>query len=379
MLSRREFIRRSMLYALALAGGSAISSCSPNPTATPVPATATPVPPTLTPTNIPVSPTATSVASAISSSASSVASTATRAASVSSSASSVAKIATATPTMIATPVPPVSGEAYLAVARGTSPAAITRAVVDALGGIKKFVKPGNEVIIKPNICNAQNTFEYASTTNPEVVAELVKMCLEAGAKRVRVMDQPFSGTAANAYKQSGIKDAVEQVGGVMEVMASAKYTNFDFPKTSRDLRSLKVYQDIMKADVVINVPIAKHHGSAQLTMSMKGLMGVIQDRNAIHTALDQRIADLSTVMKPTLNIIDAVRVLTKNGPTGGSLSYVQMANTMIASADPVAADGYAAQLLFKKKPQDIGYIKYGAEMGLGTYDFAKLAIKEVSA
>ena len=354
MLSRREFIRQSILYALALAGGSAISSCSPNPTGTPVP-------PTTAPTSVPTS----SVASSVSSSASSV-------------VSSVAKIATATP-MVATPVAPVSGEAYLAIARGSSPAAITRAVVDALGGIGKFVKAGNDVIIKPNICNAQNTFEYASTTNPEVVAELVKMCLEAGAKRVRIMDQPFSGTANIAYQRSGIKDAVEKVGGVMEIMANAKYVNVDFPTSSRDLRSLKIYQDIMKADVVINVPIAKHHGSAQLTLSMKGLMGIIQDRNTIHTALDQRIADLSTAIKPTLNIIDAVRVLTRNGPTGGSLSYVQMANTMIASVDPVAADGYAAQLLFKRKPQDIGYIKYGAEMGLGTYDFAKMAIKEVNS
>jgi len=243
----------------------------------------------------------------------------------------------------------------------------------------KFVKPGNDVILKPNICNAQNTFEYASTTNPEVLAELVKMCLEAGAKRVRIMDQPFSGTANIAYQRSGIKDAVEKAGGVMEIMANAKYVNVDFPSTSRDLRSQKIYQDILKADVVINVPIAKNHGSAQVTLSMKGLMGVIQNRNDIHTALDQRIADLSTVIKPTLNIIDAVRVLTKNGPTGGSLDYVMMANTIIASADPVAADGYATQLFFKKKPEQIGYIKYGAEMGLGTYDFAKMKIKEVTA
>jgi len=347
MLSRREFIRRSILYSLAIAGGNALVSCSqPASTSTPIPPTA---PALATATLAPTS-------------------AATRAAG--------ATIVPA-PTMTATPLAPVAGEPYLAVARGASPAAITRAVVDALGGISKFVKAGNDVIIKPNICNAQNGPEYASTTNPEVVAELVKMCLEAGAKRVRVMDSPFSGTAVIAYVKSGIREAVEKVGGQMELMASNKYVPVDFPN-GRSLKSGKVYQDILKADVVINVPIAKHHGSAQLTLAMKGLMGVVQDRNSIHLPLDQRIADLSTVIKPTLNIIDGVRVLMNHGPTGGNLKDVKMANTLIASYDPVATDAYAAQIFFSKKPQDIDYIKIGAEMGLGRYDFDKVRIKEVT-
>jgi uncharacterized protein (DUF362 family) len=134
----------------------------------------------------------------------------------------------------------------------------------------------------------------------------------------------------------------------------------------------------MKADVVINVPIAKHHGSARLTLALKGLMGIVQDRNSIHFALDQRIADLNTVIKPTLNIIDGVRVLMNHGPTGGNLNDVKMANTLIASHDPVATDAYAAQIFFSQKPQDIGYVKIGAEMGLGRYDFDKVRIKEVT-
>jgi uncharacterized protein (DUF362 family) len=280
--------------------------------------------------------------------------------------------------MTATPVLPSAGDPYLVVARGSSPAAIIRAAIAASGGIGKFVKPGNDVILKPNICNAQNGPEYASTTNPEVMAELVRMCLEAGAKRVRVMDQPFSGTAVEGYKVSGIRDAVERAGGQMEIMASAKYTQVNFPN-ARDIKTWQVYQDVLKADVVINVPIAKHHGSAQVTLSMKGLMGVITNRNGIHTALDQRIADLSTVIKPTLNIVDAIRVLTKNGPTGGSLDYVMTANTIIVSHDPVAADGYATQLFFNKRPQDIGYIRIAADMGLGRYDFDNLRVKQVTA
>jgi len=352
MLSRREFIRRSILYSLALASGNTLVSCAqPAPTATPLPPTAAP------PTTTLAQPSPTAAQGA-----------ATRV---------ISATTMPTPVMTATPLAPVAGEPYLAVARGASPAAITRAVVDALGGIKKFVKPGNDVIIKPNICNAQNGPEYASTTNPEVVAEIVKMCLEAGAQRVRVMDAPFSGTAAVAYVKSGIRDAVEKVGGQMELMASNKFVHIDFPN-GRSLKSNRVYQDIMKADVVINVPIAKHHGSARLTLALKGLMGIVQDRNSIHFALDQRIADLNTVIKPTLNIIDGVRVLMNHGPTGGNLNDVKMANTLIASHDPVATDAYAAQIFFSQKPQDIGYVKIGAEMGLGRYDFDKVRIKEVT-
>ena len=355
MLSRREFLRRSVLYALTMAGGSALAACN-QPTPTPIPPT---IAPTLPPTPPRVPPTAT------------LAPTAT-------TVPTAAPTLAPTATMTATPVPPTAFDPYLAVARGANPGAITRAAIDALGGMARFVKKGNDVIIKPNICNASYGPEYATTTNPEVVAELVRMCLEAGAARVRVMDQPFAGTAVVAYVKSGIREAVEKVGGQMEIMSAMKYVDADFPKTARDLKKWKVYQDILKADVVINVPIAKTHDVAKLTLAMKGLMGVIKDPPAFHTALDQRIADLNTLIKPTLNVLDAVRTLAVNGPTGGSLNFVVKTNLVMASHDPVALDAYATKLLFLKKPEEIAYIKYGAEMGIGRWDLDKLRIKEVS-
>jgi uncharacterized protein (DUF362 family) len=250
--------------------------------------------------------------------------------------------------------------------------------VDALGGIGRFVHGGDDVIVKPNICNASYGPEYASTTNPTVVATLVSLCLEAGAARVRVMDLPFSGTAVEAYKISGIREAVERAGGQMEVMSMAKYVEMKFPGTARDLKTWKVYPDILKANVFINVPIAKTHDAASLTLGMKNLMGVVLNRASLHLSLHQRIADLSTLIKPTLNVIDGVRVLAKNGPTGGSLDYVVQANTVIASHDIVAADAYAAQLFFNKKPEQIGYIRLGAEMGLGRTDLDGLDVRQVS-
>jgi uncharacterized protein (DUF362 family) len=359
MLTRREFLRRSILIAL----GGSLAACAPKLAPTAAPTSAPTIAPTTAPTIAPtIAPTAIPATSAP------IAPTATR--TISATAAPIA-------TMTATPIAPTASQPHLVVARGANPSAITRAAIDALGGIARFVKRDNDVIIKPNICNAAYGPEFATTTNPDVIAELVKMCLEAGAKRVRVMDNGFSGAAAEGYKRSGIRDAVERAGGQMEIMANAKYASVALPN-AREIKSWGIYQDILKADVVINVPIAKHHGSAQVTLAMKGLMGVIQDRNGIHLSLDQRIADLSTLIKPTLNVIDGVRVLTSHGPTGGRLDYVRQDNTIIASHDPVAADGYATQLFFKKKPESIGYIKFAAEMGLGSLDFGNLRVKEVN-
>lgn len=346
MVSRRQFLQNSCWLALA-----ALAACGSTRAASELPPdslpTGTPPRPTSLATNI--APTA-APAAAI---PPTLAPTATRAA------------------------PPSLTQAYLAVARGDDPAKITRAAVDALGGIARFVRAGDDVIIKPNICVAYSAPEFAATTNPLVVGALAQMCIEAGAARVRVMDSPFGGTAKQAYKVSGIQDAVERAGGQMEVMNSIKYAAHSFPPQARDLKTWQVYQDVLNADVLINVPIAKDHGLARVTLGMKNLLGVIRNPNAIHRNLDQRIADLATLIKPTLTLVDGVRVLKENGPTGGSLDYVQQANTVIASHDLVAADAYAARAFFDFTPDDVGYIHLGQAMQLGRYDFDNLRVKEI--
>jgi uncharacterized protein (DUF362 family) len=272
---------------------------------------------------------------------------------------------------------PAADQAYLAVARGQSPAEITQQAIAALGGIERFVRSGDDVIIKPNICVAYHTYEYAATTNPEVVATLVSLCLGAGAKKVRVMDYPFGGTAEAAYERSGIAQAVTAAGGQMEQMARMKYKTTPIPE-GRDLKEWSVYQDVLEADAFINVPIAKHHNLARLTLSMKNLLGVVLDRSQYHRNLGQRLADLTSLVYPTLTVVDAVRILVDHGPTGGSLDDVKQLDTVIASHDPVAADSYAATL-FGLTGADIAYIKAAAEMGLGEMDLSSLQIEEIQA
>jgi uncharacterized protein (DUF362 family) len=266
---------------------------------------------------------------------------------------------------------------HLVVSRGESPAAITEAAVAALGGMERFVKKGYDVIIKPNICTDSYPYEYAATTNPEVVAALVKLSLGAGAKRVRVMDYPFGGTAASAYARSGIADAVQAAGGEMEVMNPNKFRETEIPQ-GKSIQKWDIYQDVLTCDLMINVPIAKHHSLARLTLGGKNLLGVIQKRGLMHAKMGQRVADLASVVKPGLTVVDAVRILMDHGPTGGNLNDVKLANTIIASQDIVAADSYATGL-FGLTGSDIGYIKAGAEMGLGEMDLSKIKVEEISA
>jgi uncharacterized protein (DUF362 family) len=265
----------------------------------------------------------------------------------------------------------------LVVARHAEPEQLVRRAMAALGGIERFVQRGDEVVVKPNICVAYHTYEYAATTNPWVVAELVRLALEAGARRVRVMDYPFGGSAEQAYAKSGIKQQVQAAGGQMEMMTGFKFVDTNIPD-GIDLRACKIYDGVLKADVVINVPIAKHHNLARLTLGMKNLMGTIYDRPQMHRNLGQRLADLASRVRPTLTVVDAVRMLMDHGPTGGSLDDVKQADTVIASPDIVAADSYAATL-FGLEPDDLAYVRAGTAMGLGRSRLENLKIEEINA
>ncbi len=273
--------------------------------------------------------------------------------------------------------PPKDGQPYLAVARGSDPAGITRAAIDALGGMRRFVPKGSDVIVKPNICQDYHPPEYAATTNPDVVAELVRMCLDVGARRVRVMDTPFGGTPESAYQVSGIGAAVEAAGGQMEQMIPVGFIETEIPD-GLDLSSWEVYGAIMEANVVINVPIAKHHSLARITLGGKNLLGVIARPPLFHVNLGQRVADLLSLVRPTLNVVDAYRILTAHGPTGGSLNDVVLAETIIASHDTVAADAYGATL-FGLTGAEVPFIQAAVDMGLGTLDLGSVQIAEVDA
>lgn len=262
----------------------------------------------------------------------------------------------------------------IAVAHGVSPSTITRAAIDAMGGMKVFISRGDIVVVKPNIA-FDRLPEHAATTNPEVVAVVVQMCFEAGAKKVKVFDRTVND-ARRCYVQSGIADAAKTAGADVSYIDERKFKEINIKGEA--LKSWPLYTEIFEADKVINIPIAKHHGLAKLTMAMKNWMGVMGgSRRTIHQRLDESLVDLSMAIKPTLTILDAVRILTANGPQGGSLDDVKKMDTVIVGVDQVAVDSFGATL-FGMKGSDLEYVKIADKMGLGKMDISKLNVKRIN-
>jgi uncharacterized protein (DUF362 family) len=276
------------------------------------------------------------------------------------------------------PPSPAPGSTYLAVARGgDDPEALVRRAVAAIGGMERFVPKGASVIVKPNVCTAGRGYEYAATTNPWVVAAVVKLAREAGAGKVRVFDYPFGGSAEDAFASSGIAEQVLAAGGEMEYPAAMKFVTQNLP-AGETLKEIRVYDDVLRADVLINVPLPKHHSLAQLTIGMKNMLGVIHDRPVMHASLNEKLVDLNQFLLPTLTIVDAVRILVANGPTGGNLDDVRKLDTVIATHDGVAADAYAATLFGWEDPNRLKYVQFGAERGIGRSDLENLAVEEIA-
>ncbi|MDA8125439.1 MAG: DUF362 domain-containing protein [Deltaproteobacteria bacterium] len=262
----------------------------------------------------------------------------------------------------------------LAVAHGPVPSRSVPAALEALGGIRRFVSRGDVVVVKPNI-GWDRTPEYAANTNPEVVAAVVALCLEAGAKRVKIFDHPVVD-ARRAYRQSGIAAAAAAAGGEVVFMDDRKFKEMKLGGNT--LKSWPLYTEALEADKLINIPIAKVHGTSVLTLGMKNLMGIMGGwRGRIHQRIDESLADLTAFVKPSLVILDAVRILTANGPQGGSFGDVKKLDLVIAGADSVAVDAYGATL-FGMKPADLGFVRLGQEMGLGSMELDKLPIRKIN-
>ncbi len=283
-----------------------------------------------------------------------------------------------TPTAFAAGIPEVSGVApTLAMASGTNYEMLVAKVLGALGGIKQFVKPGAKVVVKPNIGWDRNPAQGANT-HPRVVMALVKQALDAGASKVMVFDRSCNDSR-RCYTNSGIAEAVESIGdrrAVCEFVDNRKFVPVKIEKGVL-VAEWQFYKDALDADCYINVPVAKHHGLSRLTLGMKNVMGVIGgQRGEIHQSIGQRLADLNTVIRPNLTVIDATRILLRHGPVGGDLADVKVLDTLMASTDPVAADAYATTL-FDLKPDAIESTRAAYKAGLGEMDLSKIRLLKV--
>jgi uncharacterized protein (DUF362 family) len=260
----------------------------------------------------------------------------------------------------------------MAIITGESPAAITREALSAMGGIKRFIARGDKVMIKPNI-GWDRTPELAACTNPEVVKTLVELCLEAGAKEVTVMDNT-TNQAQRCYARSGIAEAAKAAGAKVPFVNPYKLKKM--PLRGEWLKDWEVYTDFVEVDKLINVPIAKHHSLSRLSIGMKNWLGALGGaRNQLHQELDRAMVDLSAFFKPTLTVLDAYRILLRNGPQGGRTSDVKLQKTVAASIDPVAADALGASF-FDMAPGDLAYLPLANKRGLGQIDLEKLRLEK---
>ena len=263
----------------------------------------------------------------------------------------------------------------LAAVQGGEPGLMFDKAIQAFGGMKQFVKPNQKVVIKPNI-GWDASVERAANTHPELVSRIIKHCLDAGAREVVVFDHTCDRWE-RTYESSGIEAAVKGAGGVMAPgHVGRHYAKVGVPG-GENLKNAQVHELVLEADVFINVPVLKHHGGAGLTIGMKNNMGIVWDRGEWHrNGLHQCIADFAMVRKPDLTVVDAYRMLMKNGPRGVSENDAALRKAQIISRDPVAADAAAAKL-FGIDPAKIPYIRIAHEKGAGAMDLTKLAIERI--
>jgi uncharacterized protein (DUF362 family) len=262
----------------------------------------------------------------------------------------------------------IAGANEFAVARGPDAAANVRRAVEAVGGMGAFVKRGERVVIKPNI-GWNRLPEQAANTNPEVVAEVVRLVAAAGASKIWVADVSVN-TAEQCFVRSGIEKAAKAAGATVVRPDATAFREVDV--AGRKLQVADILFPFVEADRVINVPLVKQHGLSGATMALKNWYGVLGgQRVKLHQDIHQSIVDLAVMVKPTLTILDATRILLANGPTGGSLADVKQMDTIAVSTDEVALDAFGATLL-GLVPQDLGFIVEGMKAGLGTPQWQSL-------
>jgi uncharacterized protein (DUF362 family) len=252
--------------------------------------------------------------------------------------------------------------------------ALTRKTFEAAGGMQQFVSKGDIVVIKPNISWARRP-ELAATNHPEVLEAVIQLCQEAGAKKVRIADNTIHD-ARRCFAITGAGMVAKNTGADLIYPRSSLMRKMKLQGSRLDV--WPVFVPLVEADTLINLPVAKHHATSTLTLGMKNWIGGVDgSRWSLHQDINQSIVDLAHFFKPTITLIDAVRIMTRNGPSGGSTAYVEEKNTLILSNDPVAADAKAA-LLFGRKPKDIGFIRLAQKQGLGSYDFQNLNHQKVN-
>lgn len=255
------------------------------------------------------------------------------------------------------------------------PEELIRAAIGELGGMEQFISRGDIVVVKPNI-GFDRAPQQAATTNPDLVAEVVRLCLNAGAKRVKVFDRTCNNPQ-RCYHNSTIEEKASAAGAQVSHIYEHRFKEIDLPQ-GVEFKKWPIYRDYLDADKTINIPIAKQHSMGRVTLGLKNLMGVMGgNRGEIHYSFSRRLADITSSILPTLTIIDAYRILTANGPSGGNLADVKNTRTLIMSPCTVTAD-FTALPLFDLQVEEVGYVKEMIARGQQKNDLNNLKLRKIN-
>jgi len=256
-----------------------------------------------------------------------------------------------------------------------SPEEMAAKAFEMLGGVSHFIAKGDYVMVKPNMSWDRRP-EYAATTNPELVSAVVTLCLNAGAKKVLIVDNTCND-ARRSYKNCQIQDMAGKAGADVRFVRDTHYVDTEIPGGTT-INRWPVHEEVFKVDKLINMPILKHHSLSGLTIGFKNMMGLVGgSRGRIHRPFAESIVDINRVIVPDLTVVDAIRVLRRNGPSGGNLNDVDELNTVIAGTDRVLVDAWSARV-FGTEPESLKYLELAHAAGMGEIDTNKFPAKHYS-
>ena len=270
-----------------------------------------------------------------------------------------------------------AGSAPIGVAYGTRVAALVRGAIDGIGGISRYIKSGDIVLIKPNVA-FDRPAALGATTNPEVLATLIQLIREAGAKEVRVADNPIE-SPESCFAKSGIQKAALLAGARIYLPTPSSFEQLATPGATHIAQWPFFYRPFIGVTKVIGVAPVKDHNLCRASMTTKNWYGLLGGRrNQFHQDIHGIICDLALMLRPTFVVLDGTRVLFRSGPTGGSLDDVRFGHTVAASTDSLALDAFGWSELLERKSEALpAYFSQAAAKGLGNPRWQEAQLKRV--
>ncbi|MBN2325224.1 MAG: DUF362 domain-containing protein [Spirochaetes bacterium] len=252
---------------------------------------------------------------------------------------------------------------------------VHRAVSESLkliGGLETVITSGLSVLIKPNVLFTLD-YKTGAVTNPYVVRSICRLAREAGARDITIAESSVIGCrTTDAFDAAGYTRLADEEKVKLLDLKKARTLYMGIPNGVL-FRRIEIPEAIMKADVIINVPVMKTHDMLPVTLGLKNMKGVIKDKDKkrFHVwGLEQAIVDINKLVLPQCTVIDGTVAMEGLGPVHGTPVNLGI---VISSFDTVAADAVASSVM-GVDPENVGYIQLATQQGLGCADLSSIEV-----